>query len=194
MDTANIVIAEFYEGEDAWPEGVFMQGDVLGGGPRVLMAPRGIVPAGGTPEATVPGEASYCRTRAMIISPSCNLLRTDSQTLIQVAAVVQPRRPIPRDKRDLYINGRVHKAFLLREHPTLGEQLVLLTDVWSVGPEHIDGLTRIICLSDWGRSLLADALYRAFARPIHDASYSPSDTEGCRPGSGAGSPVPELAY
>lgn len=57
-----------------------------------------------------------------------------------------------------------------------------LTDVWTVGPAHINGLDRILCLSDWGRSLLSDALYRAFARPIEDPTVDPAKYEGCLPG------------
>ena len=174
-------LAEFYLPTREWPP-IFTQGDVLENVPRVQIARVANLPSGGTPDSPVVGRANYCRTRAIIISPTCNI-RPDA--LVQVASV----GPLPqlgqRKRRALVANllrGRNHRQFLLRQRPTLPEQIVHLTDVWSVALEHLHGLRRIICLSDWARSLLSDALHRAFARPIEDPTFSPEDQGDFRPG------------
>jgi hypothetical protein len=143
--------SEFYLDKGAWPL-VFMQGDVLEDVPRIVLASPQNLPLGGTIEEPVVGDANYCRTRAIIITPTCN---------------IRPGSPV--------------QQFLLHDHPKYGQQIAQLTDVWTVECDHIKGLSRILCLADLGRHLLADALQRAFARPIRDLKYDISDYEDCVP-------------
>lgn len=185
MQESELKLAEFYRPPESWAP-VFMQGDVLESVPRTLIPLPGGFPQGGTVERSVSGEADYCRVRAMIISPTCNI-RPEEDGLIQVARVkllsVLPARGRESSRANMQ-KGRDHRRFLLPSHPPHEDQMVELTDVWSLRPAQINGLQRVLCLSDWGRSLLSDALYRAFARPIVDATVTDLRAyEGCLPGS-----------
>lgn len=93
---------------------MFMQGDVVDNVPRILIPPTHHVPEGGTEKVPVSGEASYCRTRAMIVSPTCNI-RPGDDNLIQVATVT-PWPDMPKGMREELTRGRRHRQFLLREH------------------------------------------------------------------------------
>jgi hypothetical protein len=170
--------SEFYLDKGAWPL-VFMQGDVLEDVPRIVLASPQNLPLGGTIEEPVVGDANYCRTRAIIITPTCNI-RPGSP--VQVASVrCAPEWGKNNSKYSDLLKGRDHKQFLLHDHPKYGQQIAQLTDVWTVECDHIKGLSRILCLADLGRHLLADALQRAFARPIRDLKYDISDYEDCVP-------------
>lgn len=180
MEQAKKRFAEFYRPQPEWPD-VFVQGDVVEGVARLVIAKRDAAPTGGSLDTPVVGEANYSTVRAMVISPTCNL-RPGQDTFIQMA-VVENAPSLGKDKEKELRDGRRHKVFLLHDHPRYGKQIAKLTDVWSVTPEHLAGLTRILCLSDWGRSLLVDALYRAFARPITDPEYCVEDYERLLPAS-----------
>lgn len=169
-----VLTVGFYENN---PPPVFMQGDVLESVPRIQLARVANMPdlSGTSPEAQVVGPANYCEVRAMIISPSCNI-PDRSPGLIQVARV-EPAEQLSKSNIGNVRRGRMPRLFLLHRHPQHGEQIVKLTDVWSVDREHIDGAQRILALSPWGRSLLVEALHQALCRPLLDPTYNPQEPQ-----------------
>ena len=161
------VLSSFYM-HRPWPP-VFLQGDVIEDAPFLVPALPDLVPGEGTSECPIAAPANYSRTRAIIVSATCNLPE-HSGGLIQLAPVT-PVPDLGRSKREALAKGRNHRIFLLREHDEYGEQIAHLDQIWGVTRENLSGVQRILCLSDWGRSLLADAVHRAFCRPIEDPTW-----------------------
>jgi hypothetical protein len=170
------LLCEFYLPPSEWPP-VYAQGDMLDGVPRVLVARDGI-PTSGALDAPVAGQANYCHTRAVIISPTCNIARPE--ILIQFASV-RPAPSLSKDDPSSLLAGRHHRQFLLPDLAGSGDHVVYLTDVCSLPRAHFAKLARVACVSAWGHHLLGDALYRAFARPIVDPAYDTSVYAGCLP-------------
>jgi len=166
----------FYLPEPDWPP-VYLQGDVLDNVPRVLMA-QSDLPGGGVLDAPVVGPASYCHTRAMVVTPSCQLGKTETVQLVLVEA---PPSPLSSKTRRKYMHGKYLARFLLPDLVGQGDFFVHLTTVWSVPSEHLAGLPRVAVLSAWGRHLLCNALCSLYGRPIIDTDYDTSVCGRCLP-------------